>query len=304
MVNTKRLITPIISIGVGFLTFMFMIMNYFAAELVGRRGSSAYESIGDFFELNDRFSNIDGAFLTIFTAILLIFLIIMAIVLLAVGALGLVKEFTKFDLFADPNKLTSISNLTLKIYLIIDMSAAVFYVVFCAVNKFYYYIPGLGVWFLVALGIGGVVANNILTTKYAAEIADNSTISFRCSSCGAPAKASEKFCSKCGSPVLARRSDPAPEFYCSACHSRAKAGEKFCSKCGSPVVMSQPTSMAYRCSSCAAPARAGEKFCSKCGGSVIAVRNESSAACRCPACGAAAKPGDKFCPNCGATIKS
>ena len=273
MVNTKRLITPIISIGVGFLTFMFMIMNYFAAELVGSSGSSAYESIGDFFDLNDSFlaNYIDGAFLTIFTAILLIFLIIMAIVLLAVGVLGLVKEFTHFDLFADPNKLTSISKLTLKIYLIIDISAAVFYVVFCAVNTFDLYIPGLGVWFLVALGVGGFVANNILSNKFAAEI-----------SASAPASCKYK---------------------CSSCGASAKASERFCSKCGSPVIMVQPTAAAgFRCSSCASPANAGEKFCSKCGSPVVAMNSGASAQRFCPTCGKAVNANDRFCATCGTVI--
>ena len=233
MVNTKRLITPIISIGVGFLTFMFMIMNYFAADLVGDAGSSGYESIGDFFDLGDYSGFIDGTFFTTMAAILLIFLIIMAVVLIVIGLLGFAKEFANFDLFADSNKLSLIAKLALKIYLIIDAVAAVFYIIFCMINDSF--IPGLGVWFLIALGISGVVLNNVLTTKYASEVAsaNGAAISYKCSSCGASAKAGSKFCSKCGSAVIAVRGAGARK--CPSCGATVKAGDKFCGSCGSAI---------------------------------------------------------------------
>ncbi len=268
MVNVKRLITPIIASGVGLFTFIFMALSYYANSF---GGISGYKSIGRLFK-----SSADASFLAVLVSILLICLLIVAVAVLAAGIFGFIKECINVDVFKDETMLGRLSVLSLKVYLIIDGAAAALYLLFCIINGFDIF-PGVGFWFLLIIGVGGFVTNYVLNIKFAAEIADRSTISYKCSSCNSSAKASEKFCSKCGSPVIAVRNAPAPEYRCSACNAKATEKDKFCSKCGSPVIMIQPATMSYRCSSCGASAKENEKFCSQCGAPVIAVRDEINA---------------------------
>ena len=300
MVNAKRLITPIISIGVGFFTFIFMIMDYLSISYGWiSAGSNGYESIGDFFELAD--SSIDAGFLGIFIGIALIFILIAALAMIAMGVFGLLKETANINVLPDAT-LNSFSKLSLKLYFIISVSAAGLYLLLCLINGFDL-VPGIGYWFLLVLAVGGFVANTILSNKFAAEISASAPASckYKCSSCGASAKASERFCSKCGSPVIMVQPTAAAGFRCSSCASPANAGEKFCSKCGSPVVAAQPAA-GFRCSSCGSPANAGEKFCSKCGSPVVAMNSGASAQRFCPTCGTAVNANDRFCATCGTVI--
>ena len=106
MVNAKRLIAPIITIGVGFFTFIFMIMDYLTVSYGWiSAGSNGYESIGDFFELGDTF--VDAAFLGIFIGIALIFLIVAAVAMLAIGILYLLKACANINVLGDAAKLNS-----------------------------------------------------------------------------------------------------------------------------------------------------------------------------------------------------
>ena len=300
MTNAKRLVAPIVTAGVGFLTFIFMIMDYFYVdfESLVSYGESAYKSIGRFFDLGGFF---DGRFFGVLTGIGLICLIIAAVAMLAVGVLCLLKMCANIDILGDAVPLTFVTKLTVLIYFIISVSTSAMYFLFCAINSFDVSL-GVGWWFLLIIGVGEFVTFKIFADDFLTAFAGGPSIAYKCSSCGAKAKSSDKFCKQCGGSVVAVRTEPAPEYRCSSCNSRAKENEKFCAKCGSPIIAIRPTVVDLRCSRCGAPAKNGEKFCAQCGSPVVAVRNDAANQFTCSNCGAPAKAGERFCANCGSPV--
>ncbi len=308
-VSVKRLITPIVCAGTGFLTLIFMILPF-----SGGYSANAYGAIGDFFGIS---SASGGRFLLPIIAVGIILLILLAVVMLLAGGAGFLKECVGFDIFNDNKTVAFLQKLLIKVFLIAISSLVGLFVLFCVIyaiakDRGLSYVPHVGAWFLLVLGAGEYLAHLILTKRFEEEIASGISYTYKCSSCSKKAKAREKFCSQCGSPIIAVRKEPAPEYRCSSCNLKAKASEKFCSQCGSPIIAVTPTVVDYRCSVCGISANENEKFCSQCGSPIIAVRNEpaeptaveTEAALTCSSCGAPIEEGEKFCANCGTPTAS
>jgi rRNA maturation endonuclease Nob1 len=64
-------------------------------------------------------------------------------------------------------------------------------------------------------------------------------------------------------------------YRCSACGAKAKAADHFCRVCGGAVTKHEPVQ--YVCSSCGAKAKAADKFCSFCGAAIMAEKKKSPA---------------------------
>lgn len=81
------------------------------------------------------------------------------------------------------------------------------------------------------LGLAGLVAGGVGTAP-AAGAPGRPVIQVRCSSCGAPANETARFCNACGRPIGA----VAAALTCSACQAANPPGARFCSGCGGPLM--------------------------------------------------------------------
>ncbi len=88
------------------------------------------------------------------------------------------------------------------------------------------------------------------------------SITHKCSSCGAPAAETDKFCAVCGAPVVAVEDNDAPSspYKCSVCGAPAAETDKFCAVCGGAVVNSNDANTANTAANGDKPAKEKKAF--------------------------------------------
>ncbi len=251
--DLKKLFHPLAFAAVGLFHFIFMFFNYAAAfaNSLGfkeTKGFSAYKCmvIGEDSiarGMNELSENGFRSFLLFMVTLLLILTILVAVALLVIGALGLLKELAGVDILGGEawelaNKL---SKLIFKTYFLLNAAAALLLIVSCFFNvkESVYGVtleaglrPGIGMYFLLIFGALVFFGLPLLEKKLSTTLTIE-RVTYRCSACGAKAKAADKFCSACGGAVVQQES---VQYRCSACGAKAKAGDKFCSVCGAAIV--------------------------------------------------------------------
>lgn len=251
--DLKKLFWPLSFVAVGLFHFIFMFFNYAAvfistAGYSQSAGFSAYkcmamgeESISYGMSLVKE--NGFRSFLLILVSLALIVTVILSVCFLVIGVLGLLRELANVNVL-DGEKQGLVNKLTKPAFTLffgLNAASALFLLVSCLFNvkETSFGVtaragvrPGIGMFFLLLLSAFAVFGLPVLEKMLGASFSVQGA-TYRCSACGAKAKASDKFCSACGGAVVKHEPE---QYQCSSCGKKAKATDKFCSACGAAIV--------------------------------------------------------------------
>lgn len=277
----KKNLNWLLCAALGVLQFILFAIPYFAVFVDAGTFGSQSENFSGYTVIDlmgdDKWEEFSG-FGSVMSSITQILILITGIVLLAIGAIGLLKEFANVDItdMLGNLNLKKVSEYGIYAYGGLNVLLLIFMIIFTASNTESFGGYTLGIRFSAGLFITLVIAGAaIFALVYIPKkfpVDENApSVTYVCGQCGKKANAKSQFCNVCGGQILAKAAEPKMIYVCGQCGKKSSAKNKFCNVCGGQIVAKLPEPKpVYVCSGCGKSAKASEKFCSVCGGAIEA----------------------------------